>query len=93
MGRAGARGALELARASTTRRFPTYANPVASARAANAFAGAITWVPRRTARFAISYEQTRFDGGAGTAAMGMTPAAIRDRLTEHVFIGRAQANF
>ena len=73
--------------------FSTYANPVASARAANAFGGAITWVPRRTARFAISYEQTRFDGGAGTAAMGMTPAAIRDRLTEHVFIGRAQANF
>jgi phosphate-selective porin OprO/OprP len=73
--------------------FPTYANPVSSARSANALGGAITWVPRRSARFAISYEQTRFDGGAGTAAMGMDPAVITDRLTEHVFIGRAQANF
>jgi phosphate-selective porin OprO/OprP len=73
--------------------FPTYANPVASAQAANAFGAAVTWVPRRTARFAVSYEQTRFDGGAGMAAMGMTPAVVTDRLTEHVIIGRGQANF
>ena len=73
--------------------FSTYANPVASARAANAFGGAITWVPRRSARFSISYEQTRFDGGAGTAASGMTPAVITDRATEHVIIGRTQVSF
>ena len=73
--------------------FSTYANPVASARAANAFGGAITWVPRRSARFAISYEQTRFDGGAGAAASGMTPAVIADRPTEHVIIGRTQVSF
>jgi phosphate-selective porin OprO and OprP len=73
--------------------FPTYANPVASARSANAFGAAVSWVPRRTTRFAISYEQTRFEGGAGIAAMGMAPATITDRATEHVFIGRAQANF
>ena len=73
--------------------FPTYANPIASAQSANSFGGAITWVPRRTARYAIAYDQTRFDGGNGTAAMGMNPAVITNRLTEHVIIGRAQANF
>ena len=73
--------------------FPTYANPVASARAANAFGGAITWVPRRSARFAVSYEQTRYDGGAGTAASGMNAAVIADRATEHVIIARTQVSF
>jgi len=67
--------------------FPTYASPTASARAANAFGGAITWVPRRTARLAISYEQTRFDGGAGTTT------APADRATEHLIIGRTQVSF
>ncbi|HEY7376010.1 MAG TPA: porin [Polyangia bacterium] len=73
--------------------FPTYANPIASARSANAFGGAITWVPRRSARLSVSYEQTRFDGGAGTAASGMTAAVIADRPTEHVIIGRTQVSF
>ena len=73
--------------------FPTYANPVTSARSAHAFGAAVTWVPRRTARYSLSWEQTRFDGGAGTAVSGMTPAVIGDRQTENVIIGRAQANF
>jgi phosphate-selective porin OprO/OprP len=73
--------------------FSAYANPVTSARAANAFGGAVTWVPRRSARFAVSYEQTRFDGGAGTAASGTNPAVIADRATEHVIIGRTQVSF
>jgi phosphate-selective porin OprO/OprP len=73
--------------------FPIYANAVASAQAANSFGAAITWVPRRTARFSLSWDHTRFEGGAGTAASGMAPAMIRDRQTENVIIGRAQANF
>ena len=73
--------------------FPTYANPVASARSAQGYAGAITWVPRRSAHFAVHFEETRFKGGAGTAAMGMNPAVITDRPTEYVIIGRAQVNF
>jgi phosphate-selective porin OprO/OprP len=73
--------------------FPTYANPVASAHAAHAFGTSLSWVPRRTARFVISYEQTFFEGGAGMAAMGMNPAVIADRVTEKVVIGRVQANF
>jgi phosphate-selective porin OprO/OprP len=73
--------------------FPIYANPLTNARVAHAFGAAVTWVPRRSARFAVAYEQTRFDGGAGTAASGMNPAVFADRLTENVLIMRAQANF
>ena len=94
----GALGALVLAArwswlAVDEATFPTYANPVTSARSAQAFGAAVTWVPRRTARFSVSWEQTRFDGGAGMAASGMTPAVIGNRQTENVIIGRAQANF
>ena len=73
--------------------FPTYANPVASAREAQSFGAAVTWVLRRSARFAVAWDQTRFEGGAGTAASGMTAAVIGNRQTENVIIGRAQANF
>ena len=72
--------------------FPTYANPVAGALGAG-LRGAITWIPRRSAHFAVHFEETRFKGGAGTAAMGMNPAVITDRPTEYVIIGRAQVNF
>ena len=62
-------------------------------RSAQAFAGAVTWVPRRSLHLAVNYEQTRFKGGAGTAASGMNPAVITDRATEHLILGRAQVNF
>jgi phosphate-selective porin OprO and OprP len=73
--------------------FPTYANPVASAREAQSFGAALTWVPRRSARFSVAWDHTRFEGGAGRAASGMMPAVIGNRQTENVIIGRAQANF
>ena len=73
--------------------FPTYANPVASAKSAKAFGGAVTWVPRRTLHYTLSFEQTRFEGGAGTAATATAAADIKDRTTENVIIGRAQVNF
>ena len=73
--------------------FPTYANPVTSAREAQSFGAAVTWVLRRSARFAVAWDQTRFEGGAGTPASGTTAAVIGNRQTENVIIGRAQANF
>jgi phosphate-selective porin OprO/OprP len=73
--------------------FPTYANPITSARSAKAFAGGVAWVPRRTLRLAVNFEETKFEGGAGTAAMGMNPAVITDRPTEYLVLGRAQVNF
>jgi phosphate-selective porin OprO/OprP len=73
--------------------FPTYANPVTSARSAQQYGGGVTWVPRRSVHLAVNFEETRFKGGAGTAAMGMTPAVITDRATEYLILGRAQVNF
>ncbi len=73
--------------------FPVYANPVASARSAQGFGGAVTWVPRRSLHYTVSFEQTRFKGGGGTAATATAPANVTDRLTENVVIGRAQLNF
>ena len=73
--------------------FPTYANPITSARSAKAFAGGVAWVPRRTLRLALNYEQTVFEGGAGTAATGTMDAVIKDRATEYLFLGRVQVNF
>ena len=73
--------------------FPIYANPVVSAQEAQSFGAALTWVPRRSARYSVAWDQTRFEGGAGTAASGMTAAVIGNRQTENVIIARAQANF
>jgi phosphate-selective porin OprO/OprP len=73
--------------------FPTYANPVASARSAQAFAGGVAWVPRRSVRLAFNFEETRFKGGAGTAATATAAAVIDDRPTEYLLLGRAQVNF
>jgi phosphate-selective porin OprO and OprP len=64
-----------------------FANPATGARSATAWAGSLTWVPRRSFHLAFNYERTQFDGGAGTAA------APGDRPTENVVIGRAQVNF
>jgi len=73
--------------------FPTYANPVASARSAKAIAGGVGWVLRRSFRVGLMYEQTWFEGGAGTAATSTMPAVITNRPTEYLLQGRAQVNF
>jgi phosphate-selective porin OprO and OprP len=73
--------------------FPTYANPVDSARSAHAFTGGAAWVLQRSVRLAVNYEQTLFKGGAGTPASGTTAAVITNRATEYVLIMRAQVNF
>ena len=64
-----------------------YASPTASARSAQGFGAAVTWVPRRSVRYAVSYEYTTFEGGAGSAM------SVTNRPAENVIIGRAQANF
>jgi phosphate-selective porin OprO/OprP len=73
--------------------FPTYANPVASAKTAKAVAGGVNWVLRRSFRVGLMYEQTWFQGGAGTAATSTMPAVITNRPTEYLLQGRAQVNF
>jgi phosphate-selective porin OprO/OprP len=73
--------------------FPTYADATKSATSAKQLAGGVAWVPRRSAIFSVNFEQTRFEGGAGKAASGTTPAVISDRAKENVLIARAQVNF
>jgi phosphate-selective porin OprO/OprP len=74
--------------------FPNFANATASASSAKAYAGGVTWVPRRSLHLAVNFEQTRFDGGAaGPPAMGSTAATTANRATENLFLGRAQVNF
>ena len=73
--------------------FPTYANPLASAKSAKAIAGGVGWVLRRSFRVGLMYEQTWFEGGAGTAATSTMPAVITNRPTEYLLQGRAQVNF
>jgi phosphate-selective porin OprO/OprP len=67
--------------------FPDYADLSKSASQAQGWAGAINYVPSRTLRLAVNYERTTFTGGGGTAA------AIKNRNTEAVVIGRVQVNF
>lgn len=64
-----------------------YADPAKSARSATAFGVIATWVLRRSLHLGLMFEQTRFDGGAGTAS------AVKDRPTENLLLGRAQLNF
>lgn len=64
-----------------------YADPLRSARSAQAWTAGLTWVPARRFHVALNFEQTIFKGGAGTMAL---PS---DRKTENVLIGRAQVNF
>jgi phosphate-selective porin OprO/OprP len=64
-----------------------YADPSKSARSAKAWAGGVAWVPRRSVHLGLNFEQTRFKGGAGTIA------AVTNRPTENLLLGRAQVNF
>jgi hypothetical protein len=73
----------------TAGRTVSYADPLKNSREAQSWAGAITYVPRRTFRLALDFEQTRFKGGAAAA----DKKTVIDRKTENVLIGRAQVSF
>ncbi|HEX2657568.1 MAG TPA: porin [Polyangia bacterium] len=72
-----------------------------SASKAQGWAGALTYVPSRTVRFAVNFEQTRFTGGASVSTSVTDPATnkttttvtVGDRKTENALFGRAQVNF
>lgn len=57
-----------------------------SARRALALGAGVNWWLSRQVRITVDYEETRFDGGAGTYAM------VRDRATERVLLGRVQTS-
>ncbi|MES1172435.1 MAG: porin [Bacteroidota bacterium] len=72
---------------------PSFADPLRSARVAQSFAGAINYVPRRSFRLSLDFEQTRFTGGAAGAAVATGPRPIVDRKTENVIGASAQVHF
>jgi phosphate-selective porin OprO/OprP len=68
--------------------FPTYANPASNARSAQSYAAGVNWIPRRSFKAALNFEQTRFAGGAANP-----DKTIADRKTENLLVGRLQVNF
>ncbi|WKJ91425.1 porin [Methylomonas montana] len=64
-----------------------YLDPSRSARNATAWAVGVNWFINQNARIMADYEQTYFDGGAGTAAL------VANRPSENVFATRFQLAF
>ncbi len=68
---------------------------------AQGLAGALTYVPSRTVRFAVNFEQTRFTGGSSVSTSTVDPTTnvktttttVVDRKTENALFGRMQVNF
>jgi phosphate-selective porin OprO/OprP len=63
--------------------FPTFANPAVAARNARTLGFAFNWWASRNARLMLSYERTKFDGGAPSG----------DRPDERVLLSRLQISF
>ena len=77
-----------------------YADPQKSAAKVQAFGGAINYVPSRTFRLCVNFEQSRFTGGSSvktttTDAAGTktTTTTLTNRNTENALLGRVQVNF
>lgn len=64
-----------------------FANPTASAKEAKTWGIGVNWYLNQWVRLATNYEQTKFDGGAGTFAN------IRDRDDERILFSRLQFQF
>ena len=78
-----------------------FADDKRSVRKATGWAGALTYVPSRTVRFAVNFEQTRFTAGSSVSTTTTDPTSMKtttttivvDRKTENALFGRAQVNF
>ena len=78
-----------------------FADGTKSALKANAFAGAVNYIPSRTFRLAVDFEQTRFtDGNSAkvattdaTTGAAKTTTVYANRKTENALLGRVQVNF
>lgn len=80
---------------------PVFADSKRSVGKAVGWAGALTYVPSRTVRFSVNFEQTRFTGGSSgsttttdpTTMKTTTTTTVADRKTENALFTRAQVNF
>jgi phosphate-selective porin OprO/OprP len=69
--------------------FPLYADPTTAPSAARAVGVALNWHWSRNIKLSISWENTKFDGGA----KGASASAVSDRKTENVLFERIQGAF
>jgi len=68
-----------------------FADPTKSAQEAHEWGVGLNWYLNRNVKLVLNYEQTAFDGGAGTTT---APAFnVQDRQTERVVFTRAQVSF
>ncbi len=67
--------------------FPNFADPAKSVVKAQGIGVALNWYLSKSLRLVATYDQTKFDGGAGSTG------AIANRTTEKVFIGRMQVGY
>ncbi len=66
-----------------------FADPTKSAGKAQGFGGSMNFIPSRTLRLTVAFEQTRFEGGRVAA----DKKTVLDRNTENLIFGRTQVNF
>ena len=74
-----------------------FADGTKSASKVQAFGGAINYVPSRTFRVCLNFEQSRFTGGNAVKTTDptttKTTTVITNRNTENALLGRVQVNF
>lgn len=72
-----------------------YADLSTSAKKAQTWTGGVNWYLNPNVKFAVNYEQTKFDGGAGIGITAINAAGsnIRDREDERAVLARFQVAF
>jgi len=68
-----------------------FASPITSAQEAHDWGVGLNWYLNRNIKLVLDYDQTRFDGGAGTIVG--SDYLVKNRETERVLITRAQFMF
>ena len=68
-----------------------FASPITSAQEAREWGVGLNWYLNRDLKFVLDYEQTAFDGGAGTATT--TTYSVKNRETERTVFSRVQFAF
>ncbi len=68
-----------------------FADPTKSAQEAREWGVGLNWYLNRSVKLSLDYEQTVFDGGAGSATA--TAYTVKNRETEEDLFGRAQFQF
>lgn len=71
----------------------TYANPAAQASGALQYGFAVKWYLNNSVNLFTGWENTKFEGGAGTAATASVAAAPTDRQTESVLTAAFNVSF